>query len=86
MAAKRVVNDVQRKALDEADAIFGRAYEEAAAKLAAAGLRLPADESQDTSCISCECSGYMFGGIPPSRCKRRSCRHSRAFHGGGMPQ
>jgi hypothetical protein len=86
MAAKRVVNDAQRKALDEADAIFGKAYEEAAVKLAAAGLRLPEDgDPQDTSCIACDCSGYMFGGTPPGTCKRQSCRHSRSFHGGSTP-
>ena len=86
MAANRVVNDAQRKALDEADAIFGRAYDEAAAKLAAAGLRLPEDdEPQDTSCISCECSEFMFGG-DSGKCKRRSCQHSRGLHGGGTPR
>ncbi len=80
MATGKVLTDAQRKAFDEADAIFGRAYEEAASKLTATGLRAAhEDEPQPTSCISCDCPQYMSDGST-AKCRRVSCRHSILNH------
>jgi hypothetical protein len=84
MTTDKVLTEAQRKALDEADAIFGRAYEQVASKLDAAGLRLPG-EHQTSSCISCDCPEFMPGD-KPGRCKRPYCQHSRTLHNWQLPR
>jgi hypothetical protein len=82
MATNRVLTESERKAFDEADAIFGRAYQEATSKLAAAGLRLPDDaDPRDTTCVvGCGCREFVVGGHM-GKCGRVSCGHAKALHG-----
>jgi hypothetical protein len=77
MSRKSVLTDVQRKALDEADAGLTRFFDEANAKLSAAGLgRQGADG--DARCLRCDCDGYLQGhGL---KCKRPGCGHSFTSH------
>ena len=84
MAKKKTLNAAQRKALDEADGILERAFQEAATKIKSARK---GDGNGDNSsfghCLRCSCGGYVAptGTSAHSlKCQREGCGHSFTSH------
>jgi|EndMetStandDraft_4_1072995.scaffolds.fasta_scaffold1681192_1 hypothetical protein len=80
MASK--LTDAEVKALDEADSILERAFNEAAGKVR--GIRRRDDVPPDgfLSCKRCDCESFVSptSGSDHLTCKRPSCRHSFFSH------
>jgi hypothetical protein len=80
MAQKKPLNDVQQQALDEADSIFERAFQEAASKVRATR---GGDDSHLGECLRCDCGGFVpatGSGAPGMKCQRAGCGHSFPSH------
>ncbi len=79
MALKRTLTADQQKVLDDTEASFVRAYEEAKAKLSAAGFDCgPGSTNGSFQCFRCDCEGYLRG--PGLKCKRPGCGHGFTSH------
>jgi hypothetical protein len=81
MARYQSLNDAQKHALDEAEAALTKAYDDARAKLRAAGLG-PRDQSEGGSfrCLRCDCEGFQRAPGGGLRCARPGCGHSFFRH------
>lgn len=76
----------QIKALDEADAIMNRAFDEARAELVPRGL---IDDLEFARCLRCSCEFFLLQNpeglvpgseAPPLACMRLGCRHLVTSH------
>jgi hypothetical protein len=90
MAQRKPLSDARKKAIDEADSILERAFQEAATKVRSA--RAGDDNGDDNGnggvstsnhCLICTCGGFVQAtGITPHslKCQREGCGHSYANH------
>jgi hypothetical protein len=86
--AQKKLSDTLKKAINEADSILERAFQEAAAKVKSASAgenNGDGDGGVSTSnhCRICTCGGFVQAtGITPHslRCQREDCGHSYANH------
>jgi hypothetical protein len=84
LAQSKKLSDAQTKALDEADSIVERAFQEAAIKVKSARPgNGNGDDSSYGHCLRCGCGGY----VPPTgiathslKCQREGCGHLFPSH------
>ena len=77
--ADKILNDAQKKALDEVDSIFERAFQEAGQKIRS--IREGNNDSF-THCLRCDCEYYVTP-TPASanpKCARPGCGHRFSSH------
>jgi hypothetical protein len=85
MVQIKKVSDALKKAVDEADSIMGRAFQEAATKVrsARAGENNGDGDPSYGHCLLCSCGGYVSptGAGPHSMmCQRGGCGHTFSNH------
>ena len=83
MAPKKLT-DVQAKALDEADSILERAFNEASGRVRAQREPGEPDPGGFARCLRCDCESYVAptgsSGHTSLSCKRPGCGHSFFSH------
>jgi hypothetical protein len=77
--AKKELTTAQAKALNDAEAYFKRAYDEARARLSATDFGSGSAEPH-FECMRCDCDGYTPPKHGGGNCKTPRCGHSFFSH------